>query len=56
MNTKKGSGILLKVIERLHHQHPDIQESINSFIFDECREENVCPEKVFFAFLLLPLS
>ena len=50
MNNKNRSEILLKVIERLYQQYPDIQEFINFVIVDICRKENISPEKVFCTF------
>ena len=43
---KKRSETLLKVIE----QHLVMQDIIDSLLVKVCREENVSPEKVFFAF------
>ena len=52
MNTKR-TKILLKLIERIYGQYPNMQEPISSLIVDLCRGENVSPELSFFAFLLL---
>ena len=46
MNSKKRSETLLKVIE----QHLVMRDIIDSLLVKVCREENVSPEKVFFAF------
>lgn len=51
MNSKNEIEILLKVIESLYQQHPDNQRSIGFVMADICREENVFPEKVYFAFI-----
>ena len=46
MNSKKRSETLLKVIE----QHLVMRDIIDSLLVKVCTEENVSPEKVFFAF------
>ena len=46
MNSKKRSETLLIVIE----QHLVMRDIIDSLLVKVCREENVSPEKVFFAF------
>ena len=51
MNSKNEIEILLKVIESLYQQHPDNQRSIGFVMADICQEENVFPEKVYFAFI-----
>ena len=52
MNSKKRSETLLKVIE----QHLVMRDIIDSLLVKVCREENVSPEKVFFAFFAALLS
>ena len=43
----KNNEILLKVVERIDQQYPDMEEFINSLMVDVCREENVSPKKGF---------
>lgn len=52
MDKTKQSQILLIVIERIYEQHSKIQCNIDSTLVDVCREDNISPENVFFAFLL----
>ena len=48
-NTKRGE-ILLKVIERIYEQHPNMQSTIGSKLVVVYREENVCPKTYFLLF------
>lgn len=56
MNSTKQSKILLQLKECIYEQYPGLQEPMNNFMVDVCREENISPEKVFFAFLAVALQ
>ena len=51
MNDKKRIEILLKVIERVYTKDPEMQKLMDVSVIDICKEENVSPEQLFFAFL-----
>ena len=48
MNNARRSEILLKVIEYIYEQDPNMRDIINSSLVDVCREENISSDKVFF--------
>lgn len=44
--------ILLKVLQEIHDDHPNLHEYLDKSMVDICREENVSPHQVFFSFCL----
>ena len=48
MNNKKRPEALLKVIQRIYNNNPELQEVIDSLVIEVCAEESVRPEHVFF--------